>query len=712
MPRVPSYGGLQVAPTVQPSGSLEPVSPSGDKIAFNGIQSMQSAAAGLSDEAQKYFEQANQTRVQEAINALDADVFDQMYGQEGMMNRRGKAVVDTGTNESFTQEGMGRFDKAVTRYAEGLTPIQRKLYEEKIGARRLAAEKDFTRHEAQQYNAYAIETESVRAARATDNLAMRGYDPEYLQSSVSEIRSAYHKLGELQGWGEEKTKYEADKAVSSAITGVIRGHLANGNTEAALSMFRLGEKGLIRGADAVSLRTAIEKVAKQQTIDIAAKQVAYDVRTSHDIMYRFADQLMKTDHTSPELEKDLTKAQSDRERRDAYAREADRLLVKAGGDARVACQIAYMGERVLEAGVSVHSGDADAMYASIATAPDIGTEMTEEDLQRQVYKLYPNLPVTEKMEIAKKAKAELVDYTLAIDSSRAKKIEELQQAIKANPAVTIDDASWGDLTASQRKNVLMYQENLRNNPSYFTGRTGELRNAYRLMTISNSDFASELLLVDPNEHQALRRLREQLKSGTVKPGDTDERDVLSVWKDELRFRGSSLLEKDNKLEEELAFRAFRMQVEKATKEKGGIPLTHDEIRAQMAMFKVPQALNPRGHALMDTEEQLDASASGKKALSRAAERLGFGTSTMSLFNLAQRLEYNDPTLPQVGLGGLRLAVGDKAYDYLIDKYGVNKVSTNTNACLLEAITAMYDGQDLSVDYEQINDSFVAYKDND
>lgn len=703
MPRVPSYGGMQVAPTINPNGTLQPVNTEGDRVAMGGVQALQNASQGMSEYAQQAFEQANKTRVQEALNNLDAELFDGMYGQEGMMSRKGKAVVDTGKNESFTQEGMGMFDRIASHYADGLTPIQRKLYEEKVQGRRLSAEKDFTRHEAQQYNAYAIETEGVRAARAADNLAVNGYDNARLQESVAEMRDAYKKLGELQGWGADKTKYETDKAISSTLAGVIRGQLSQGNTEAALGLFRLGEKGLIRGSDAVGLRKTLETVIKAQDITNKANDVAYLVETSHDINYRFGDQIAKTEYTSPELERALSKAKNDRERRDAYAMEADRILAKAGGNTNKACQYVFMGDRVFEKDVVIASGQADAMAAAVMTDPNAGTQMTEDDIYRQVHKLHPDLSVDDKKAIAKKAKDQVYDQFVARDEARKTTVLELAKEIKANPAADINIDKMDSLPESMRANIRMFQDNMRNNPNYFPGKASDLRNVYRLQTMGRSELESELLLIDPNQHQQIRNLYEQVKSCNVKPGDTDERVVVKVFNNELANRGSTLADPSNKLEKERAYQVFRAQIEAATKENGNVPLTEKEVMAQMAMFKMPSVFKSSSHFFVDTEKQLDASSDGRSVLKGLAERLGYATSSMSLINLAQKLESKDPVVfgmvNQVGLPGLREIVGDKAYDYLIQTYGETKVAQNTNAALMLVVGKMYAGEKVEPKYE-------------
>lgn len=698
MPRVPSYGGMQVAPTINPNGTLQPVNTEGDRVAMGGVQALQNASQGMSEYAQQAFEQANKTRVQEALNNLDAELFDGMYGQEGMMSRKGKSVVDTGKNESFTQEGMGMFDRIASHYADGLTPIQRKLYEEKVQGRRLSAEKDFTRHEAQQYNAYAIETEGVRAARAADNLAVNGYDNARLQESVAEMRDAYKKLGELQGWGSEKTKYETDKAISSTLAGVIRGQLSQGNTEAALGLFRLGEKGLIRGSDAVGLRQALGKASQLQMQESAAQSVAFEVTANHDINYRLGDQLKRTGYTSPELEKALEKAQTEQERRTAYAMEADRLLVKSGGDVKTACQYAIHGDAVV-----IKSPEADSMAVSVMTAPDAGTLPTEDDLYRQVHKMFPEMSASDKAEVAKKAKNHLQNQFVAIDESRKKTIEQTRDAILKDPSVDFDAYETSALSESQRVNLRMFQDNMRNNPNYFPGKASDLRNVYRLQNMGRAELESELLLVDPVNHPQIRNLYEQVHSGKVKPGDTDERVIVKVFNNELIARGSTLSEPSNKLEKERAYQVFRAQIEAATKENGNVPLTEKEVMAQMAMFKMPSVFKSSSHFFVDTEKQLDASSDGRSVLKGLAERLGYATSSMSLINLAQKLESKDPVVfgmvNQVGLPGLREIVGDKAYDYLIQTYGETKVAQNTNAALMLVVGKMYAGEKVEPKYE-------------
>ena len=650
MPRVPSYGGLQATPTVQSSGALEAVNPQVHQGVFNGAQAMMSAAQGLSEVAQEAFEQANKTRAQDAINNFTADLQNALYGQDGMMRRKGQAVVSADSETSFTDEGMQKYSELASKHASGMNPQQLKMYNEYLDRKRLEVSKTLLDHEVREGNAWSLEVATTNVTRATDSIAINGADRAARQRDIASIRESYKDMGKINGWSAENTKLQGDKAVSTAVVSVIGGLIQNGDVGAAKTLFdEESAKGNIRGSDSLRVRSTLDKAIKEKVAESAASQIAMSVANDHDITYQMADQLMANNYMTPELKKKLEGVTDQYAIRDIYAQESDRLIQSANGDLDKACQFALVGKDVSdEQDPAIQSAKEQAMVmrGKILTAADTGTKMTEADLRQRAVARFPDATPDEIEKIVKKSVDQVDAYYKNVDSKRANTITVARDDI-LNPNSNGTPDTTG-LTAKQVQDLEFFRD-YASKGKYDTGFAETLKSTPALLkSMSEAEFASAMLRVSDADSKAFKIMRDHLNDKNTKTGMPPEAMVNQAFNNYVLNRHNYLNEKDKRYAKSVLRAEFDRLVEDQTKAQGR-RLDSKEIEALLPQLNF--SIGGTSFSAFAADEELGKNSDGKDALKVLAQSAGWDSTTdEGLVVFARRLMAKD----DYGLGSVHI----------------------------------------------------------
>lgn len=639
MPRVPSYGGMQVAPTINPNGTLQPVNTEGDRVAMGGVQALQNASQGLSEYAQQAFEQANKTRAQDAVNKIEADLINAFYGENGMMLRKGDAVVANENGSSFTDEGMGKLNEFKTKYTKGLTPQALKIVDEYMGRRSNEVYKSLVDHEVREGNAYTIDVNSVSRERAINNLALNGFDPVARQESLKTIRETTETIGRLQGYSAEKIKLESDKAVSTSLRNVISGLIESGDLDAAQALFtQEGKRGNLLGGDAMALRKTLEKQAETKQEEIASKDIASQMAKEHDVTYRLASEMVSKGYMPDDLAKKL-EGKSEDEKLDILAREADTILQKCGGNVTLACQYILIGDRVFEEGVSVHSTEADAMAGRINTQDDANTPITEEDVRAKVIARYPNASADKINSLTKKTMDEVRLYRQQRDVEQANAIEQAVKHIRDG-----NNYDTSKISATNRVHLDFYA-NYASKGKFDTGLEEyyrQNRGAFKYM--SKSDFEALVLRFPPATQTAFRAYRDSLVDSDKKVTMPADNAIDEAFNRYFNYRApESLRGKDNREKVAALRQAFKDEVRRYVKNNNETP-DADMLEQIMITFTVPKFMKQEGVHMIHGEEALKRNEDGYKAIKILADATGWrGGDDVGLLMFSRQLFAGDDT---------------------------------------------------------------------
>ena len=629
MPRVPSYGSLQVTPTVQPTGALEPVTPQMHKGAANSLKALATAGQGLSEYAMKAFEQANKTRAQDAINSFTSDLQGALYGQDGLMRRKGKDVAENDGQTSFSDQGLAKFDEYSSKHAEGLNPQQLKLYNEFLTKKRNEVSKTLLDHEIRENNAYTVDVETVRVEQATSQLALNGGDRESRAISIEQIRESTKTVGSLQGWSNEKIKWQSEKAVSGALRSVVTALLENGDVDAANALFvEEGKAGNFNGSDTLYLRKVLEKATKEKLYDNSSKVIAKQITDDHDVNYLLADQLIERGYTTPELEKKLENVTDPIKRRDIYARQADYLIKKAGGDLLRACQMAVVGEHIQDEGLEVLSKDAEVMAGKINIAPDARTRITESDVQRYIIAKHPGLDSEDLKKLVKKTKDEVDLYLSNRDLDRKSDLLKIRDRILNVPngqkSPSLDELDTSRLTEKQYQDAKFFSE-CASKGQYDTALEETLRTKPSLVkSMSEADFESSMLRIRPQVAQWLRSHRDYLKDENTKSGPTNETIINDVFNERIASLG--LDGKEHRQKVNVLRNEFERKVREETANYGA-KLTRDQVKQLLITFPLPKVFKQETMTMFESSKALQSSSEGYSAAKSLAELAGWSTAS-------------------------------------------------------------------------------------
>jgi soluble lytic murein transglycosylase len=233
MPKVPSYDNFQASPNTLPQQQI--ASPNAPNLAGEQMQragqGLMQAGAQLGKVALDAQQQANQLRVDDAINKAkeaalklthDKDVgFTNQVGVNALERQSGKALADEYTDNLRDQlrSISGTLGNDVQRAAF------RNNTQDLVGSFYGNA----TRHEADQFKEYAL---SVREGTISNQVRAIGVgysDPKVVEQSIQSIQAATYDQARLLGKSAEWAEAQVLKATSNAHTTAIYAALQDGN---------------------------------------------------------------------------------------------------------------------------------------------------------------------------------------------------------------------------------------------------------------------------------------------------------------------------------------------------------------------------------------------------------------------------------------------------------------------------------------------------
>jgi len=331
------YGLLQVAPN-RISGSLSMATPRVD-------DTTQKAAAGVASAANDFLkeliDQANKTRVQDAINQYTEDLDHYKYDKDtGMMRRKGRDVALPESGEAFSVEGERGVEERIGKYFGGLNQAQQELAKDFLSRTRASNRNEFLRHEAQECDNYTVDVSEAGIKRARNSLAQNGMHPEVRAADIQTIRDSYAAIGKIRGWSDEHVKNSSDEAISGALKDVIGVLLDDGNISAATKLFNeSGRGGNLLGRDMIQLRKRINRMRQAAAQKAAAQADARRLITEATPELSMDKAIREAGISAPGLEKAIKGITDPEELLRAKQKYFGKVLHDAGGDMRTAMWI-------------------------------------------------------------------------------------------------------------------------------------------------------------------------------------------------------------------------------------------------------------------------------------------------------------------------------------------------------------------------------------
>lgn len=220
MPRVPTYDNFQQMPAqfrpVEMQAAMPRVDPGAQAANFG--QAAQRAGAVAMDMELEALKQANQLRVDDALNkALEAEMRLAYDKDAGYTNQRGISALERASGKPLADEYDEEFGKAVESIGAGLSnDYQRQAFGQAIAKRRAAFRAGAMKHEADEFRTYTLSVREGTVATRMQQIGLNYNNPEVIDEAITSIRAATYDAAKLQGKSAEWSDAQARKMVSNA----------------------------------------------------------------------------------------------------------------------------------------------------------------------------------------------------------------------------------------------------------------------------------------------------------------------------------------------------------------------------------------------------------------------------------------------------------------------------------------------------------------
>lgn len=287
---IPVYDSQQVAPNVVQAPQLD------QRALMNRLpgamgeglgQDIASAAQGVA----QLYHQANQTRVEDAINS-QVRPFQQnliqgyqaktglnaLVGDQTPLNPDSGRASDDQAGRSLPDQVMGQFDQHLQQVRSGLTnPAQQAMFDQAATRLRLEANGQVQAHATQQAMVYQDQTNKATIGTEINHVGAVGVvngqlDPATIHQSMARVNAAVDAQAQLHGWSPEMIAAQRMDAASQLHATVLGSLLAQHNPQGAAVYFQ-DHRDDIDPAVAQKMDAVIQANVTNQKADTAVDQI-------------------------------------------------------------------------------------------------------------------------------------------------------------------------------------------------------------------------------------------------------------------------------------------------------------------------------------------------------------------------------------------------------------------------------------------------------
>jgi soluble lytic murein transglycosylase len=233
MPTVPTYGGPQVSPTnAQPGGFAAPTDQNAaPQQGAQAGEALKSSGTALSNIALDMQQQANQVRLDDALNKTRQQMLSLQYDpQAGYINLKGDAALTRPDGVSLDKEYGDKLNQSISDISDSLgNDAQRRAFQMQANDLRTQFQAGVQQHLLSEYREYALSTQSGTIKLGVDGAKLNWNDPDLIRQNLDSVRAAVYRAGSLQGLSGNEITANLHQTVSAAHSGVIESALANQN---------------------------------------------------------------------------------------------------------------------------------------------------------------------------------------------------------------------------------------------------------------------------------------------------------------------------------------------------------------------------------------------------------------------------------------------------------------------------------------------------
>ena len=247
MPRVPTYDNFQVDPTNLPNAQVRPVGARFDAPFTEGMatapgrqlqqfgQAMTQAGAGINKVVLDEFEQANQTRVNDAVSQAAKVRLELTFNPtEGFTNLKGENALKRPGDKSLDQEYGEKFQARVDAIAKGLGNDQQRLrFKQQVDQIGLQFQASLNQHIAKEFNTYQDSVDDGTIRTGQEQMALAWGDPAAIRQATDAVRAAVVNKATRYGLSGKAAEAALTEALSPGHAAVISAAVDAGNVDYA-----------------------------------------------------------------------------------------------------------------------------------------------------------------------------------------------------------------------------------------------------------------------------------------------------------------------------------------------------------------------------------------------------------------------------------------------------------------------------------------------
>ena len=280
MPTVPTYDSFQVAPGALPQARLTmPETPdvAGQQAQQIG-QGMQRVGGELGKIALDMVQQANQVRINEAMNKAVAAKNHLVYDpNEGFIHLRGEAALTRPGNKSLDLEYSEKLQKHFDDIEAGLgNQAQREAFRQSSGELMSQFKSALAEHVAREYSVYSYSVQEGTIQVARDQMALAWGDVELLGQSRNAIKAAVVEQGRLKGWSAQQVEAALVEALSPGHVAVIESATDAGKLDYAREYLKQVNAELTPSA-----RLQVQKILDAGEFEARTQSLADSIYAKH-----------------------------------------------------------------------------------------------------------------------------------------------------------------------------------------------------------------------------------------------------------------------------------------------------------------------------------------------------------------------------------------------------------------------------------------------
>lgn len=253
------------------SDSAGGIAAQGAQAGWQAVINTGKAVQGAAKVGFDLYTEYSRTKAQEAYNKFQESMQADLYGENGIFNRKGEnALSSVADAEKLMRERAGEFEK-------NLGDMGKKFFQKQIGTYGRQLLPQVQRHATSEFNTWQINTQKTRAELAK-NAALENYnDPEVFAQKLQESGLAIMEIARISGWSREQTELATRENASGIYLEVGNAALSRDNVKQAQSVLA---SGMLTGEDKIRLEAAIRN--KQEQLEAKARAEAERARAAQE----------------------------------------------------------------------------------------------------------------------------------------------------------------------------------------------------------------------------------------------------------------------------------------------------------------------------------------------------------------------------------------------------------------------------------------------